>query len=146
MAPRALALEKLLQDALDRRDVSIHTHRQIQIGKRLAVAEQCNWQLQRVRIILRIRIRHVHQAHFGQRIDRDDLRSLILRLLQRRQHPRMVRARIVPKDKDQLRALHVLQRRRSFAYAEGLHHRHPGGFMAHIRAIRHVVGAEFAHE
>ena len=88
----------------------------------------------------------MHQAHLGQGIDRDNLRPLILRLLQRRQHPRMVRARIVPKDKDQLRALYILQCRRALAHAERLHQRHPGRLMAHIRAVRKIIRPQLARK
>src|ERR1700719_1045344 len=141
---RLLPLEKLLQNSLDRRHIPIDAHWQIQIRKRLSLAQQSKRQLQRVRVILRVRILHPHQAHFRQRVDRDNLGTLVLGLLQRGQHPRMVRAWIVPENKDELRTLHVLQRRRALANSERLHHGYTGRLVAHVRAIRKIVRPELA--
>src|ERR1700719_775783 len=141
---RLLPLEKLLQDSLDRRHIPIDAHWQIQIRKRLPLAQQSKRQLQRIRVILRVRILYPSQAHFRQRVDRDKFGALVLGLLQRGQHPRMVRAWIVPENKDELRTLHVLQRRRALANSERLHHGYTGRLVAHVRAIRKIVRAKLA--
>src|ERR1700693_1710868 len=56
----------------------------------------------------------------------------------------MVRARIVPENKDELRALHVLQRRRALANSERLHHGYTRRLVAHVRAVRKIVRPELA--
>src|SRR6201987_2004775 len=141
---RLLPLEKLLQNSLDRRHISIDAHWQIQIRKRLPLAQQSKRQLQRIRVILRVRIFYPQQAPFRQRVDRDNLGALVLGLLQRGQHPRMVRARIVPENKNELRTLHVLERRRALPNSERLHHGYTRRLVAHVRAIRKIVRPELA--
>ena len=61
----SFALEQILQNAFDCRHVSIHAHGEIQIGKGLALTKQRKGQLQRIRVILGIRINHPHQTHLG---------------------------------------------------------------------------------
>ncbi len=56
----------------------------------------------------------------------------------------MVRARIVPENKDELRSLNVLERRCALANAERLHLGYTRGLVAHVRAIRKIVRPELA--
>jgi hypothetical protein len=64
VVPRALTLEQVFENALDCRYISIHAYGKMEIGKGLALTKQRKGQLQRVRIILRIRINHPHQTDF----------------------------------------------------------------------------------
>src|SRR5690348_15892825 len=86
------------------------------------------------------------EARFGEWVDADDRRAIALRALQRRQHPRMVRPRILPGDEDRLRLIEVLQRHSPFADADRLHERRAARLMAHVRAIGKVVRDELPYE
>jgi hypothetical protein len=54
----------------------------------------------------------------------------------------MVGPRIVSKDEDELAALHIFQRGCTLADAKRLYHRHSRRLVAHVRAIRKIVGPE----
>ena len=134
-----LALEQVFQNAFDGRHISIHAHGEIQIGKVLAFTEKREGQFQRILVILWVRISYLHHADLRQRVDHDNLGALLLGLLQRGQHSRMVCARVVSKDEDEIGALHIFQRGRSLADAERLYHRNARRLVAHVRAIRKIV-------
>ncbi len=93
-----------------------------------------------------LRIAIAPQAGLVERVDADDRRAAPMRLLQRRQHARMIRARILPEDEDGIRAVEVLETDGALAAAEHLAHRHAARFVTQVRRIRQVVGAEFTRE
>ena len=71
---------------------------------------------------------------------------LRLRLLQHRQHAGVVGARVLPGDDDQVGHLEVFDGHRALADADRLGQRRARGLVAHVRAVRQVVGAEAAHQ
>ncbi len=93
-----------------------------------------------------MRILEAHQAGFGQRVDGDDLGAGPLCPLEGQQHPRMICARVLPKDEDQLGLLEIVKPDRPLAYADRRAQRRSARFMAHIRAVGQVVRAELPHE
>ena len=72
---------------------------------------------------------------------------LLLRVFEGGEHARMVRARVLAHDDDQIwPALEVVVRDGRLADSDGLAERRSGGFVAHVRAVGQVVRAECAHE
>jgi hypothetical protein len=65
-----------------------------------------------------LRVFESRHARFGQRVDVDDATAASLRGLQRRQHARVVRPRILSDDEDRLRLRKVVERDRAFADAD----------------------------
>ena len=63
-----------------------------------------------------------------------------------REHPRVVRARVLADDDEQVRLGDVVQAHRALADADGLGQRCAGRLVAHVRAVRQVVRAEAADE
>ena len=103
-APRAarLLLEHRLHDALEQRHVAADAHLQVEVRDRGAAAEPGERLL---------RVREAHQAALAQRVDRDDARAAPLGGLQRGQHARVVRARVLADHEDRVGALEVLEAR-----------------------------------
>src|SRR5229473_2812605 len=79
-------------------------------------------------------------------IDRNDLGTVVLGLLQRGQHSRMVCPRVVSENEDEIGGLHIFHRGCTLADAERLYHRYSRRLVAHIRAIRKIVGSELPRE
>jgi len=76
----------------------------------------------------------------------DDPASAPRRGLERSQHAGMIGARILADHKDCVGQLEIAERHRAFATSDGLAQANAARFVAHIGAIRQVVGAELAHE
>jgi 5'-3' exonuclease len=74
------------------------------------------------------------------------IRAARLRLLQGGEHARVVRARVLPGDDDQVRLVEVLQEDAALADADGLVQRGTRRLVAHVGAVRQVVRAELAGE
>ncbi|GAA3107596.1 hypothetical protein GCM10020254_61870 [Streptomyces goshikiensis] len=85
-------------------------------------------------------------AGLGQRVHRDDLRAGGLGLLQGGEHARVVGARVLSGDDDQVGLVEVFEGDAALADADGLVQRGARGLVAHVGAVRQVVGAEFAGE
>ena len=93
-----------------------------------------------------LRILEPHQAGLGQRVDGDDLGAVGLCLLQDRQHAGMVGARVLTGDQDAVGVRDVVDGHRALADADGFGERGPRRFVAHVRAVGQVVGAEAAYQ
>ncbi len=93
-----------------------------------------------------LRVLEPRQARFAQRIDGQDLGPAPLGLLQRRQHPGMVGAGILPGQHQQLSRVHVLEDDAGLADPDRLGERDAGGLVAHVGAVRQVVRAVGPHE
>jgi hypothetical protein len=89
-----------------------------------------------------LRVLEPHQAGLGQRVDGHDVASVALGLLQRGEHPGVVRPRVLAHDEDQVGVVDVVQAHIALADAEGLRQRGAAGLVAHVAAVRQVVGAE----
>ena len=66
--------------------------------------------------------------------------------MQRRQHARVIGAGVLADQNDDLGFLEIIDLDGAFADADRRCQCRPAGFVAHVRAIRHVVGAELANE
>ena len=93
-----------------------------------------------------LRVLEALQAGLGQRVDADDLARRRLGLLQGGEHARVVGARVLPGDDDQVGLVEVLQGDAALADADGLGQRGARRLVAHVGAVRQVVGAELAGE
>ena len=133
----AIAVQHLLHDALQKRDVSVDSHRQEQARNRSARAQQAEGLL---------RILEPDQPRFPQRVDADDLAPVARRLLQFRQHARMAGPRVLADDEDAVGVGKVLDFDRRLADADRFLQPEAARFVAHVRAIRQVVGAELSRE
>ena len=125
-------LQQEVAERLEQRQVPAHLDLQVFVGQRGAVAEQPGgglWVLE------------VEQPGLGQRVDRDDLAAVVLAVLQRGEHPRVVRAGVLPDDEDEVGVVDVVQRHGPLADADGLVQRRPRGLVAHVGAVGQVVGA-----
>ena len=58
----------------------------------------------------------------------------------------MVCPRVVSKDENEIGALHIFQRSRTLADPECFDHRNSRRLVAHVRAIRKIVGSELPRE
>ena len=123
--------------APEQRQVAAEPDLQEQVGERGAAAGQPRG---------RLRVLEPLEPGLGQRVDGDDPRAAALGLLQRGEHPRVVGARVLAGDDDQVGLVEVLQRDAALADADGLGERGAGRLVAHVGAVRQVVGAELAGE
>ena len=82
----------------------------------------------------------------GQRVDRDDLGAALLGDLERGEHARMVGAGVLADDHEQVGLVDVLERDAALADADRLSQRRAARLVAHVRAVRQVVGAVGADE
>ncbi len=130
-------LEQQRADRLEQREVAVDPDRQVQVGERGAAADHAAWLL---------RVLEPDQPGLAQRVDRDDLRAVLLGDLERGEHPRVVGAGVLAGDHDQLGVVDVVEGDRALADADHLGQRDRGGLVAHVGAVGQVVGAERADE
>ncbi len=94
----------------------------------------------------RLRVLEALQARLGERVDAHHARAVLLGLLQGGQHARVVGARVLPGDHDEVRPVQVLQQHAALADADRLRQGRAGRLVAHVGAVGEVVGAELARE
>jgi len=134
---RALGVEHTLRDGLQQRHVAAGADLDELIGDLRRLAEVAADPL---------RILVPDQPRFGQRVDRDDPRAVLLRLLQCGEHAGVVGARVLAHDDDQVGFAEILVGDRRLADPDGVAHGGAGRLVAHVRAVGEVVGAEHARE
>ena len=122
-------------DRLPQRQVAVDPDRQVQVGQTGADATEAAHLL---------RILEPQQPGLRQRVDRQDLGAVLLRDLERRQHPRVVGAGVLAADHDEVGGVHVVQGHRPLPDADRLGQRHGRRLVAHVGAVGQVVGAEGA--
>ena len=135
--PLRLFFQNFLAQSLEEREVSAQPNLHEMFRDLRARSEQ-------VQHILRM-LESGH-PHFRQRIHADNRGSAPCRPLQCRQHARMVRARILPNNKDGVGEVEVFELDRSFADSDHFFERHSRRLVAHVGAVRQIVGAELPHE
>src|ERR1051326_4666497 len=147
LEPRRIRLEKVavygitfqhrLTNSFEQRHVTIDSHLQKQISQLSSRTKQSQYLL---------RMLEACHPDFRQRIDVHQLAPVSLRALQRRQHPRMIGAGILPNDKDRFRAIEVFERDCSLPDSDRLAQRSATRFVTHVRTIRQVIRAKLPHE
>ena len=93
-----------------------------------------------------LRVLEPDQRGLGQRVDRDDLGAVGFCPLQHREHPWVVGARVLPGDDDQVRVFEVPDAYRALADPDRFGQCGAGGLVAHVGAVRQVVGAKAADQ
>ena len=93
-----------------------------------------------------LRIGEALQPALAQRVEGDDAAAALGRRAQLAEHARVVGAGVLAEHEDRVGLLEVLERDRALAAADLLDQRDARGLVAHVRAVRQVVGAELAHE
>ncbi|GHE08264.1 hypothetical protein GCM10010339_55970 [Streptomyces alanosinicus] len=135
--PLVLGLQQQPVERLEQGEIAAGADLQEPVGYRRAPAEDSAGLL---------RMLEADESGLRQRVDRDDLSAVALGLLQRGQHPRMVGARVLPHGEDEVRGVDVVQGDTAFADAQCLLQRGAAGLVAHVGAVRQVVGAVGAGE
>ena len=87
-----------------------------------------------------------NQSCLLQRINRNNKCSVLFRLLKCGEHAWMIGARVLPDNDDDLGIIKIIERYRPFTYAQCFGECHTAGFMAHVRAVRKIIGAVHPHE
>src|SRR5689334_9339807 len=85
-------------------------------------------------------------AHFGQRVDMDQLATSTFRAFERRKHARMIRARILTDDEDRVGFVEIFERDSSLAHSDRFTQSRAARLVTHVRTIRQIVSAKLAHE
>ncbi|CAO5230012.1 hypothetical protein FAGKG844_130072 [Frankia sp. AgKG'84/4] len=134
---RVLRVEQPAGQPLEQRKVTAEADLQELVGERGAAPEQAAGVL---------RVTEPQQRRLGQRVDRDDTAAGALDPFQRAEHPRMVRAGVLPDDEHQVGGLQVGEGHRALADPDRRRQRRAGGLVAQVRAVRQVVRAEHADE
>ena len=93
-----------------------------------------------------LRVLEAFQAALFQGVDTHHLGAAFYRFAQRFQHARVVGAGVLAPDENRVGMLEVVKGHGAFADTDALGQGHAAGFVAHVRAIREVVGAIGAHE
>ena len=131
-----LRLDQQAAERLEHSEVAIHPDGEVAVGKRGAFQQADR----------RLRVLEREQPGLGQRVDGDDLGTVLLRLLQCREHAGMVGARVLADHEDQIGGVKVFEGDASLADADRLAEREAARLVAHVRAVREVVRTEAAHE
>ena len=132
-----VSLEQSPVDPLEQGEVGADRHGQVEVGERRPPSGQTADPL---------RVAEGEQTGLGQRVDGDDGGAVALGLLERAEHARVVGAGVLAGDDDQLGSLEVVEGDRALADADRLAERDAARLVAHVRAVRQVVGAERADE
>ena len=135
--PAGFLFQERLHQALQQRGIAVDPHLQEEIGQSGAGTQQADDLL---------RILESHQSGFRQGVDGDDLAAIAFCPLQGQEHPRVVRARILPENQDDLGPIEVVERNGPFADADGRREGGAARFVAHVRTVGQVIRAELTHE
>ncbi|MCY1408716.1 hypothetical protein D9M71_240440 [compost metagenome] len=93
-----------------------------------------------------LRVLETFQAAFLERVDAHHLRTAFHRFTQRFEHAWVVGAGVLAPDENRIGVFEVVEGHGAFADADTLRQRHTAGLVAHVRAVREIVGAVGAHE
>ncbi|MNQ79443.1 hypothetical protein D3C85_943880 [compost metagenome] len=129
----ALPLEQELDHAAHHRHVATQGRAEVRgVGRLGAVHEHFD----RV-----LRMLEALQSALLERVDADHLCAALDRFAQGFEHPRVVGAGVLADDEDRIGMLQVVKHHGAFTHAEAFDHAHRAGFVAHVGAVRKVVGA-----
>ena len=93
-----------------------------------------------------LRILEAEQPGLDERVDGNDLRARALGVGQRGEHARVIGGRVVADEEDDLRFLEVVDFHAALAHADGGGKGRAGTLVAHVGAVREIVGAEVPGE
>ena len=134
----ALPLQQVLGNTAHDRHVSAQCRAEVSgIGGLGAVAEH----FQRV-----LRVLEAFQTPFLERVEAHHLGTALHGFAQRFEHTRVVGAGVLANDEDSVCQFQVVKDHGALAHAQGLRHADAAGLVAHVRAVRKVVGPVGAHE
>ena len=128
-----VGLDQRLADPGQRGDVATDLHLVDLIGD-LGLPPQHH-------LLGRLRVAESLQSALAQRIEADDLHATARGVLQLMQDARRRGPRVVRQVENEVGLIEVLQRDRAHGNADALRQRHRRGFVAHVGAVRQVVGA-----
>ncbi|MNN56267.1 hypothetical protein D3C81_1711870 [compost metagenome] len=134
LADGLLHLKQRLHDALDRRRIA--TGLDLQVGRGDS-GGTVGGHLDHI-----LRVGKALQSPLAQRVQYHDRHLAPRDLVQRAHHPWVVGAGIVTDGNHQLARIEVVQRHRALAHADGAWQAHAGRLMAHVRAVREIVGTQ----
>jgi len=134
----ALPLQEELGHAAQQRHVAAQCRAQVgRVGRTVAVGEH----FQRM-----LRVLETFQPALLERVDAHYLGAALDRLAQWFEHARVVGAGVLPQYENCIRVLEIIKGHGAFTHADALRQGHAAGLVAHVRAIREVVGAKRAHK
>ncbi len=93
-----------------------------------------------------LRVLEAFQATLFERVDTHHLGTAFHCFAQRLKHARVVGAGVLAPDENRVGVFEVVKRHGAFADPHTLRQGYAAGFVAHVRAVREVVGAIGAHE
>ena len=93
-----------------------------------------------------LRVLEALQAALFQRVDAHHLGAAFYRFAQGFEHAWMVGARVLAPHKNRIGMFEIIKGHSAFADAHALRQGHAAGLVAHVRAVREIVGAVGAHK
>ena len=130
-------VQRSSSEPTEQRLIATEANREMQVGELGSAAGEATESL---------RVLEPQKAGFRERVHGKDPSAAALDLLQRREHPGVVRAGVLADHDHEIGGVEVLEGDRSFADADGLLECDAGGLVAHVGAVRQVVRAEGAGE
>ena len=91
-------------------------------------------------------ILEAQEACFRQRVDRHDARAVLLCRLERGQHSWVIRAGVLTGNDDEFCLVEVVEQNAAFPDADRFRQRRAARFVAHVRAVRQIIGTELPNE
>ncbi|RMS73711.1 hypothetical protein ALP60_102231 [Pseudomonas savastanoi] len=134
----ALPLQQELGHAAQQRHVATQGRAEVGgVGRAVAVGEHFDRVLRMLETLQATLFERVHAHHLG---------AALYRFTQWLEHARVVGAGVLAEDEDGIGVFEILEGHGALADADALRQRYATGLVAHVRAVREVVGAISAHE
>ena len=93
-----------------------------------------------------LRVLETLQATLFERVEAHHLGTALDRFTQRFEHARVVGARVLANHENGIGQFQVVKHHGAFAHPQGFRHARAAGFVAHVGAVREIVGAIGTHE
>lgn len=133
-----LPLQQELGHAAQQRHVAAQRRAEIgRVGRTVTIGEH----LDRV-----LRMLETLKPTLFQRVDAHHLRATLYRFTQRLQHARVVGAGVLAEDENGVGVFEIFKGHGAFAHTDTLRQCNAAGLVAHVRAVREVVGPVGAHK
>ena len=135
--PAFFGIENFFHQSFEQSHITVDAHLQEKIGELRPHTEP------RPKLL---RMFESRCAGFRQRIDVHDTAAASFCFQQCRQHTRMIRTGILSDYKNRIAEIEIIQRHGAFTKAQRFFHSRAAGFVAHVRAVRQIVGSELSYE